>query len=65
MIFRAESIPWRVSRGSGPEHVLWHRHWVLSVPADYLIFVVLGAILIWYSYRPAGKQPETDGGQRT
>ena len=34
-----------------PEHAPWHRHWALGVPTDYLVFIVLGAGLIWYSYR--------------
>ena len=48
-----------------PESVPWHKHWVLGVPVDYVVFLVLGSLLIWYSYTgkipQAGKCPDSDG----
>jgi hypothetical protein len=29
----------------------WHKHWVLGVPLDYLTFTVIGAALLWLSFR--------------
>jgi hypothetical protein len=38
-----------------PQSVPWHKHWILGMPTDYYVCVLLGSLLIWYSYR---KKPE-------
>jgi hypothetical protein len=30
----------------------WHKHIILGLPHDYWIFLILGALLTWYSFRP-------------
>ena len=42
-----------------PEHVPWHPHWVLGVPVDYIVFMLLSAALLRVAYRrprAAGKE---------
>ena len=39
-----------------PESVPWHKHWVLGMPVDYVVFLVLGGLLIGYSYQPKRKE---------
>jgi hypothetical protein len=29
-----------------PAHIHWHHHWLLGVPTDYLVFTVVGALLL-------------------
>lgn len=33
-----------------PEHVSWHKRWVLWAPVDYWMFGALGAVLYWQSF---------------
>jgi hypothetical protein len=33
-----------------PEHVPWHKYWVFFVPIDYVVFAIIGTVLIWYSF---------------
>lgn len=35
-----------------PGFVPWHKHWLLHVPTDYLVFLVLGLLLLRWSYTP-------------
>lgn len=53
--------------GLTPERVSWHKHWLLGIPLDYITFSFVGAVLIWYSFRPnkeiadaSGKTPPVD-----
>lgn len=33
------------------EHIPWHSHrWLIFMPVDYWLFLVLSALLFWYSY---------------
>ena len=34
-----------------PTFIPWHHHWILGVPVDYWVYLVLGALLIWLSFR--------------
>jgi hypothetical protein len=34
-----------------PSFIPWHKHWVLGIPLDYLTFTVIGAVLLWISFR--------------
>jgi hypothetical protein len=34
-----------------PEHIPWHHHWLLGMPADYGIYLLAGAALIGLSFR--------------
>lgn len=33
-----------------PEHVPWHRYWLVGVPVDYFCFYGTGAFLYWLSF---------------
>jgi hypothetical protein len=33
-----------------PEHILWHKHWLLGVPSDYLTYMLLGGLLLVWSF---------------
>ena len=33
--------------------VPWHRHWFLGMPTDYAVFLGVGTVLLWFSYRRA------------
>lgn len=33
-----------------PEFAPWHRYWILFLPSDYAVFVLIGGALIWYSF---------------
>lgn len=33
-----------------PAHIPWHKHWLLGVPVDYLVFTVVGGFLMWFSF---------------
>ena len=37
-----------------PACVPWHKKWIGGLPADYVIFSVVGAALIWYSFAHGG-----------
>ncbi len=34
-----------------PAFIPWHKHWRMGVPTDYLTFTVVGAALLWWSFR--------------
>ena len=34
-----------------PRQVPWHPHWLLGLPADYLVFTLAAAVLWWSAYR--------------
>lgn len=34
-----------------PVHIPWHKHWLLFVPTDYWVAVVVGGLLFWVSYK--------------
>lgn len=34
-----------------PVFIPWHHHWMLGVPVDYWVYLVLGTLLIWLSFR--------------
>ena len=34
-----------------PRFVPWHHHWFLGLPVDYYLFLVIGALLVGYSFR--------------
>ena len=38
-----------------PDHVPWHRHWVLGMPTDYPLFLAVGSVLLWVSFRRTDK----------
>ena len=40
-----------------PAFVAWHVHWALGLPTDYLVFCVVGALLLWYSFRSEPSPP--------
>jgi hypothetical protein len=42
--------------GFTPRTVPWHHHWFLGLPADYYLFLAIGALLVGYSFR--GGSPE-------
>jgi len=44
-----------------PASVPWHRNWIAGMPADYIVFVCAGAILIWFSYREQKTTPKESG----
>lgn len=33
------------------EYIPWHHHWLLGVPVDYWMYLALGTLLIWLSFR--------------
>jgi hypothetical protein len=33
-----------------PEHIPWHKHWLLGVPTDYLTYILLGGLLLILSF---------------
>lgn len=33
-----------------PDSVPWHKYWCFFVPVDYIVFVVAGVLLLWYSF---------------
>lgn len=33
-----------------PEFVPWHKHWILGMPTDYPLFMIVGSILLWFSF---------------
>jgi hypothetical protein len=39
----------------------WHLHWFLGLPSDYWMFSLIGAGLLWWSFRPA-PAPRPAGG---
>ena len=34
-----------------PEFISWHRHWIIGMPVDYVIYTPIGAALIYLSYK--------------
>jgi hypothetical protein len=44
-----------------PHAIPWHKHWLAALPLDYVTFTVVGAALMWISYRrqpnPAADRP--------
>lgn len=34
-----------------PERATWIKHWLLLLPADWWLHGILGALLVWWSYR--------------
>ena len=32
-----------------PQDISWHHHWLWRVPVDYVAFLVLGAVCLWFS----------------
>jgi hypothetical protein len=34
-----------------PEYATWHKHWLLGLPTDYLIFTAVGGFLFLWSFR--------------
>ncbi len=34
-----------------PHSIPWHKHWLLGVPADYLVFTIVGGMLVGWSFR--------------
>lgn len=34
-----------------PQLIPWHRHWLLGVPTDYLVFTLAGGALLYISFR--------------
>lgn len=36
-----------------PQFIPWHKHWLLGMPTDYLIFTVIGLFLLAWSYAKA------------
>ena len=33
-----------------PQSIPWHKHWILGMPTDYLVFVLVGAVLLAWSF---------------
>jgi len=46
-----------------PQHAWWHKRWLLGLPADYIIFSVVGALVYWYSFLPDA--PRRGGNRHT
>ena len=46
-----------------PEYVPWHKHWLMGLPTDYIVFPLVAALLLGYSLRrrkaPAGTAVRT------
>lgn len=41
-----------------PQSIPWHKHWILGMPTDYLVFVLVGAVLLAWSFgRPVKDRP--------
>ena len=40
-----------------PDHVPWHKHWLLGLPNDYFIFGIVGIALILISFRQKRSTP--------
>ncbi|KAA0888264.1 hypothetical protein [Oryzomonas rubra] len=38
-----------------PQFIPWHKHWALGMPTDYLLFTVVGSLLLMVSF--SGLQP--------
>ena len=36
-----------------PQFVPWHKHWLLGMPTDYLVFTAIGLFLLAWSYARA------------
>ena len=36
-----------------PQFVPWHKHWLLGMPTDYLVFTAIGVFLLAWSYSKA------------
>ncbi len=34
-----------------PQSIPWHKHWLLGVPVDYLVFTIVGGMLLVWSFR--------------
>jgi hypothetical protein len=34
-----------------PQSIPWHRHWLIGVPVDYLVFTIVGGVLLMWSFR--------------
>ncbi len=34
-----------------PQSIPWHRHWLLGVPVDYVVFMIVGGLLLGWSFR--------------
>ena len=32
------------------DHISWHKHWLLGVPSDYLTYMLLGGLLLSWSF---------------
>lgn len=41
-----------------PQFVPWHKHWLLGVPIDYLTYLVLGSLLMIWSFMGMQNQGE-------
>lgn len=33
-----------------PDQIPWHKHWLLGVPSDYLTYMLLGGLLLAWSF---------------
>ncbi len=33
-----------------PQSIPWHRHWLIGVPVDYLVFTLVGGLLLVWSF---------------
>ncbi|MFZ1987344.1 MAG: hypothetical protein WAU91_23245 [Desulfatitalea sp.] len=40
-----------------PQYVPWHHRWVAGFPLDYVIFMAVGTVLVWISYRRPNSSP--------
>ncbi len=34
-----------------PQSIPWHKHWLLGMPTDYLVFTIMGGMLLSWSFR--------------
>ncbi|MBS1196343.1 MAG: hypothetical protein H6R18_128 [Proteobacteria bacterium] len=34
-----------------PQHIPWHKNWIGMAPTDYWMFLVIGSLLLWFSWR--------------
>lgn len=44
---------WNPAFGLGkfsPACIPWHKHWLLGMPTDYPVFMIVGSILLWFSF---------------
>lgn len=48
-----------------PASVPWHKHWLLGMPTDYIVFLIAGFALMCYSFRMSKEKPDARNGDVT